>query len=92
VLIARALAAEPDILLLDDPMRGVDVATKRELFAVLREEAGRGRTILLYTTETEELVHCDRTYVFFEGRLTDEIPRHAFSEERLLRASFAHAA
>lgn len=92
VLIARALAAEPDILLLDDPMRGVDIGTKRELFAVLRDEAARGRTILLYTTETEELVHCDRTYVFFEGRLADEIPRAAFNEERLLRASFAHAA
>ncbi|MBX6322786.1 MAG: sugar ABC transporter ATP-binding protein, partial [Rhodospirillaceae bacterium] len=91
VLIARAFASGADILLLDDPMRGVDVGTKRELFRDIRREAEQGRCILLYTTETEELQHCDRVYVFYRGAITEEIDRASLSEERVLRASFAEA-
>ncbi len=89
VLIARSFASGADILLLDDPMRGVDVGTKRELFREIRREADQGRCILLYTTETEELQHCDRVYVFYRGAITEEIDRASLSEERVLRASFA---
>jgi ribose transport system ATP-binding protein len=92
VLIARAFASGAETLLLDDPMRGVDIGTKRELFAAIREEAARGRTVLLYTTETQELEHCDRTYVFYRGAITEQIAREALTEERVLRASFADAA
>lgn len=92
VLIARAFASGADILLLDDPMRGVDVGTKRELFAAVRQEAAAGRCVLLYTTETQELEHCDRTYVFYHGAITEQIDRAALTEERVLRASFADAA
>ena len=92
VLIARAFASGADILLLDDPMRGVDVGTKRELFEAVRGEAAQGRCVLLYTTETQELEHCDRTYVFYRGTITEQIDRAALTEERVLRASFADAA
>jgi ribose transport system ATP-binding protein len=92
VLIARAFASGADILLLDDPMRGVDVGTKGELFEAIRREAAGGRCVLLYTTETPELQHCDRVYVFYRGAITDEIARAALSEDRVLRASFAEAA
>ncbi len=92
VLIARAFASGAEVLLLDDPMRGVDVGTKRELFAAIRDQAARGRTVLLYTTEMQELEHCDRTYVFYRGAITEQIEREALTEERVLRASFADAA
>jgi ribose transport system ATP-binding protein len=92
VLIARAFASEADILLLDDPMRGVDVGTKTELFEAIRRETAAGRCVLLYTTETQELQHCDRIYVFYRGAITEEIDRAALTEERVLRASFAEAA
>lgn len=88
VLIARAFAGDADILLLDDPMRGVDVGTKRELFEAIRGAAEQGKCILLYTTETEELQHCDRVYVFYRGAITDEIDHAALTEERVLHASF----
>jgi ribose transport system ATP-binding protein len=91
VLIARAFASGADILLLDDPMRGVDVGTKRELFEAVRQEAAGGRCVLLYTTETQELEHCDRTYVFYRGAITEQIDRAALTEDRVLRASFAEA-
>ncbi len=88
VLIARAFAGGADILLLDDPMRGVDVGTKQELFEDIRREADDGKCVLLYTTETQELRHCDRVYVFYRGAITEEIPRAALTEDRVLRASF----
>ncbi len=51
-LFARALGSDAEIVLMDDPMRGVDVGTKREVYAMIRDEAARGRTFLWYTTET----------------------------------------
>ncbi len=89
VLIARAFAGGADILLLDDPMRGVDVGTKQELFNEIRRTATEGgKCVLLYTTETQELQHCDRVYVFYRGAITEEIAHEELTEERVLRASF----
>lgn len=88
VLIARALATQSDIILLDDPMRGVDVSSKGEMFEHIRQEAARGKCFVLYTTETEELTNCDRVYVFYQGAITAEIARRDFSEDRVLAASF----
>jgi ribose transport system ATP-binding protein len=88
-LIARAFAGGADILLLDDPMRGVDVGTKQELFNEIRRTATEGgKCVLLYTTETQELQHCDRVYVFYRGAITEEIAHAELTEERVLRASF----
>ena len=90
VLIARALASGAEIVLLDDPMRGVDVGTKREMFAEMRRDARKnGKCFLLYTTETRELENCDRAYVFYRGAITEEIERASLTEDRVLRASFA---
>ncbi len=91
VLVARAFASGADIVLLDDPLRGVDVGTKNELFEHVREEARQGRCFVWYTTENEELVHCDRVYVFYDGGITDRIERSELTEERVLRSSFASA-
>lgn len=91
VLIARALATDARIILLDDPMRGVDVSSKREMFEHIRHEANGGKCFILYTTETEELGNCDRIYVYYQGEITAEIPRQELSEERVLAASFGRA-
>ena len=58
-LFARALGSDAGIVLMDDPMRGVDIGTKLEVYDLVQEEARRGRTFLWYTTETEELDNCD---------------------------------
>ena len=63
-LFARALASSADVLLMDDPMRGVDIGTKQEVYSIIREEADKGRTFVWYTTEMDELKHCDHVYVF----------------------------
>ncbi len=90
-LFARALGSDADIVLMDDPMRGVDVSTKYEVYDLIRAEADRGRTFLWYTTEFEELGHCDHIYVFRDGDIVDALSRDALTEERIIKASFADA-
>ena len=87
-LFARALGAPADIIVMDDPMRGVDVGTKQEVYGMIREEAARGRTFLWYTTEMDELRNCDHVYVFREGAIVADLPRADMTEERVLHASF----
>ena len=88
VLFARALASDAAIILLDDPMRGVDVGTKQEVYRMIRDEARQGRCFLWYTTEIEELGNCDRLYVFREGRAVSELAGAAITPARVLEASF----
>ena len=68
-VIARALAAEADVLLLDDPTRGVDLGTKADLYRLFRNLAAEGRTILWYSTDDSEFAHCDRTLVMRDGAI-----------------------
>lgn len=88
VLFARALGSTASIILMDDPMRGVDVGTKHDVYALIAEEARRGRTFIWYTTEFDELFHCDRIYVFNSGEVVGELMRAELSEERVLNMSF----
>ena len=87
-LFARTLASDARIILMDDPMRGVDVATKQDVYELIRAEAAEGRTFLWYTTEMDELFECDRVYIFREGRIVAELGPEQITEERVLQASF----
>jgi len=87
-VVARAFATDSEIILFDDPTRGVDVGTKRELYDQIRAAASTGRSFLWYTTENDELFLCDRVYVFHERKVVDVVDRAELTEERLIRASF----
>jgi ribose transport system ATP-binding protein len=91
VLIARAFAHQANIVLLDDPLRGVDVGTKREVYSRVREAADKGCCFLWYTTEIAELENCDVVYTFNQGSITDCIPRAELTEKRVLESSFKGA-
>jgi ribose transport system ATP-binding protein len=92
-LFARALASNADIILMDDPMRGVDIGTKFEVYGMIRNEAAAGRTFIWYTTEIDELTQFDRAYVFRNGLISASLAADELSEEKVLQASFAdHAA
>ncbi len=88
VLFARALASAAPVVVMDDPMRGVDVGTKQDVYAMIRAEAGKGRTFLWYSTETEEVCQCDRVFVFRNGEISAELTGDEITEERILEASF----
>ncbi len=90
-LFARALGSDARIVLMDDPMRGVDVGTKLEVYGLIREEADNGRTFLWYTTETDELKQCDHVYVFRNGAIVADLTRDELTEQKVIQSSFAEA-
>jgi ribose transport system ATP-binding protein len=91
-LFARALASDAEIILMDDPMRGVDIGTKLEVYDMIRDEAAKGRSFIWYSTEMEELNHCHRAYIFRNGVASQSLSAGNLSEEKVLQASFAEQA
>lgn len=90
-LFARALGSDAEIILMDDPMRGVDFGTKLEVYDLIRQEAQNGRTFIWYTTETEELDNCHHVYVFKNGRIVADLRRDELTDEKIIQSSFAEA-
>ena len=88
VALAKWLPLEPSILLLNDPTRGVDVETKREIYLALRAMAAAGKAVILLSSDTPELVHlCDRVAVFLKGRIAAVLPHDEASEEAIVAAA-----
>jgi ribose transport system ATP-binding protein len=86
--IARWLAAGFTTMLCFDPTRGIDVGTKRQIYALLRELAEAGAAVLLFTSELPEIqLVCDRTIVVYRGAVTAEMPAAEADEPALLRAA-----
>jgi ribose transport system ATP-binding protein len=89
VTIARWIAADARTILCFDPTRGIDVGTKQEIYKLLRELAGNGKSVLFYTSELEEVQRvCDRVIVIFGGRLVDIFPVEEADEPALMRAAY----
>lgn len=92
VLLARALAHRPDVLLLNDPTRGVDIATRQTLYAVFRELAAEGVGLVILSTEIEEvLLLCGRILVFREQRVASTVAGDDRSPERIISIMFGRA-
>lgn len=91
VLIARVLAQQPRLITLNDPARGVDIKTKRELYEELEKLASDGTAVLYLSTEVDELVDfCDKVAVFREGAVFDWVEGEEISSDRILAAMFGH--
>ena len=90
VVLAKWLINEPRIILLNDPMRGIDVGTKQELYRVLRTLADQGVSILFYSTDHDELIGmCDKVVVLYQGRVVRELSGEAMTEANMMAASFS---
>jgi ribose transport system ATP-binding protein len=88
VTIGRWIAEGSPTLLLFDPTRGIDVRTKAQIYALVRELAGQGAAVLYYTSELAEVpLTCDRVLVIFGGRVVDVVPVAEATEERLMRSA-----
>lgn len=86
VVLARWLLVEPTVLLLDEPTRGVDIGSKREIYDILIESARSGVGVLVASSDAEELEQiCDRVYVVVDGRVTAEL--RGASQNQILRAA-----
>jgi ribose transport system ATP-binding protein len=85
VVLAKSLAAESDILIFDEPTRGIDVGAKQEIYHLMRELANNGIAILMISSEMEELLGMsDRIIVLCEGKLAGEVQREQFSQDYIL--------
>lgn len=88
VVIAKWLATNPDVILLNDPTRGIDVGTKQEIYRLMRELAEAGACILFYSTDYEELIGCcDRVAVMYDGRIVRELAGDAINEHNLIASA-----
>lgn len=88
VIVARALLADADVIILDDPTKGVDVGTKEQMRQLFRKAAEDGKLVIWYSTEDEELVCCSRVFVFRYGQIVEELRSGAISKDRIIEASF----
>ncbi|MCA9211290.1 MAG: sugar ABC transporter ATP-binding protein, partial [Planctomycetales bacterium] len=87
-IIGRWLLTKPEVLLLDDPTRGVDVGAKAELYRLMDQLCRDGIAIILTSSELPELLTvCDRILVLSEGRLTAEFSRGEATEQKILEAA-----
>ncbi|HEV2558423.1 MAG TPA: sugar ABC transporter ATP-binding protein [Microvirga sp.] len=88
VVIAKWLATRPDVILLNDPTRGIDVGTKQEIYRLMRELADAGACMLFYSTDYEELIGCcDRVAVLYDGRIVRELEGEAITERNLIASA-----
>ncbi len=90
VLLARAMALDPSVMLLNDPTRGVDIQTRQTLYGYFRKAvADRGMTLVMLSTELDEIVElCDRVIVFRDFGISARLRRDALTMEALMSAMF----
>ena len=92
VVIGKWLMRDPQVLLLDDPTKGVDVGTKAEFYALLNRLSDEGKTILFYSSDDEELIGlCDRVFVIYDGMIRTELSGETLTRENLIAASLGVA-
>ncbi|MCR4266999.1 multiple monosaccharide ABC transporter ATP-binding protein [Nitratireductor sp. ZSWI3] len=85
VVLSKWLFADPDILILDEPTRGIDVGAKFEIYTIIRDLAAAGKAIVMISSEMPELLGVtDRLYVMNEGRMVGELPTAEATQERIM--------
>ncbi len=87
-LIARGIASEADIIILNDPTAGVDIGTKQDIYDLLDEVKKMGKSVILYSTEDAEIEICDRAYIMHDGAITAELIGNEITVPNIIKASF----
>ncbi len=86
VVLSKWLFANPEILILDEPTRGIDVGAKYEIYTIINRLASEGKGIILISSELPEILGmCDRIYVMREGRIVGEVPSSEASQELIMK-------
>jgi putative multiple sugar transport system ATP-binding protein len=86
VVLAKWLFPEPDVLILDEPTRGIDVGAKFEIYKLIQDLADQGKAVIVISSELPEILGiCDRIYTICEGRITGQLPRAEADQESLMR-------
>lgn len=86
VVLAKWMMTLPDVLILDEPTRGIDVGAKYEIYCVINELAKAGKAVIVISSEMPEVIGtCDRVYVLNEGRIAGELSKAELSQERIMQ-------
>ncbi|MET8231471.1 multiple monosaccharide ABC transporter ATP-binding protein [Micromonospora sp. NPDC005298] len=86
VVLAKWMFTDPDLLILDEPTRGIDVGAKYEIYGIIQRLADQGKGVIVISSELPELIGlCDRIYTVFEGAITGEIARADATPENLMK-------
>jgi putative multiple sugar transport system ATP-binding protein len=86
VVLSKWMFADPDVLILDEPTRGIDVGAKYEIYSIINTLAGEGKAIIVISSELPELLGiCDRIYALSAGRITGEVDVHEAHPEKLMQ-------
>jgi len=86
VVLSKWIFSEPDILILDEPTRGIDVGAKYEIYTIINRLASEGKGVLLISSELPEILGlCDRIYVMSQGRFTGELERAEANQEKIMK-------
>jgi putative multiple sugar transport system ATP-binding protein len=87
VVLSKWLFTDPEILILDEPTRGIDIGAKYEIYTIINELAEAGKAVIVISSEMPELLGItDRIYVMNEGRMVGEMPAAEASQEKIMRA------
>lgn len=91
VVLSKWLMTEPDVLLLDEPTRGIDVGAKYEIYTIINHLASQGKGIVMISSELPELLGmCDRIYVINDGEIIDCLSSKEANQETIMRAILRH--
>ena len=86
VVLSKWMYSNPDVLILDEPTRGIDVGAKYEIYGIINQLADEGKGVIVISSELPELLGiCDRIYALSEGRITADVPRSEATAERLMK-------
>jgi putative multiple sugar transport system ATP-binding protein len=87
VLLSKWMFADPDVLMLDEPTRGIDVGAKYEIYCIMNDMVKQGKSVMMISSELPELLGmCDRIYVMNEGRIVAEFTHEEASQEKIMGA------
>ncbi len=85
VLLSKWMFAEPDIMILDEPTRGIDVGAKYEIYCIINDLVAAGKSVVMISSEMPEVLGmCDRIYVMSEGKIVGEMDAHSATQERIM--------
>lgn len=91
VVLAKWMLTEPDVLILDEPTRGIDVGAKYEIYCAINDLAKSGKAVIVISTEMTEIIGtCDRTYVLNEGQIAGELSKEELSQEKIMKCIMQH--
>lgn len=91
VVVAKWMMSEPDVLIMDEPTRGIDVGAKYEIYSIINKLADAGKAVIVISSEMPELLGiCDRVYVINEGEIAGELQKNELSQELIMKKIMAH--